>query len=205
VRPTTDQEKFWAGSFGDEYTNRNVTPAGMRTGFFRSILQRAPGIRTICELGANRGDNLAALTEVDATLDLTGVEVNAAAVEALRTQVPGATAVQSSIQDFAPAKTFDLVFTCGVLIHVDPADLPLVYDRMVDLSARYIVVNEYFSPRPVELEYRGHHNRLYKRDFAGELLDRHPKTLRVVDYGFLWRRMEPGWDDTNWTLIQKVG
>lgn len=205
MRPYSEQEIFWVESFGDEYTRRNKTPTGLRRGFFESILRRTSGVATVCELGANRGDNLAAISEIAPHLDLTGVELNQTAVDAMTAQVPNVTAVRSSIQDFAPGARFDLVFTCGVLIHINPSDLPLVYNRIVELSARYILLNEYFSPKPVALEYRGHLNRLFKRDFAGELLDRHLQTLRVLDYGFLWRRMEPGWDDTNWTLIEKVG
>jgi spore coat polysaccharide biosynthesis protein SpsF len=204
MRSRTEQESFWAGTFGDEYTRRNTTPASARRGFFESILVSTAGVATVCELGANRGDNLAALYQIAPKLELTGVELNEGAVQALRAQVPSVTAVLSSIQDFEPNKTFDLVFTCGVLIHIPPVDLTSVYERLFVLSARYVLLNEYFSPRPVEIEYRGHHNRLFKRDFAGELLDRFPKNLRVVDYGFLWRRQEPGWDDTNWTLFEKV-
>ena len=45
--------------------------------------------------------------------------------------------------------------------------------------------------------------RLYKRDFAGELLDRYPD-LRLADYGFAYRR-DPKFpqDDINWFLLAK--
>lgn len=122
MRARTEQEHFWAGQFGDEYTRRNATPASQRRGFFESILRRAVGVTTVCELGANRGDNLAALCEIAPNLALTGVEVNEKAIQEMRAQVPQVTAVQSSIQDFGPQETYDLVFTCGVLIHIPPDD-----------------------------------------------------------------------------------
>jgi pseudaminic acid biosynthesis-associated methylase len=203
MRAKTEQESFWEGSFGDEYTKRNVTEPELRAGFFKQLLERAPDIRTACELGANRGDNLAALRRVRDNLALTGVEVNAVAADVMG-RIPGVTPVVSSIQDFNTDKRFDLVFTCGVLIHLNPDDLLSTYKKMVSLSSRYVMVNEYFNPRPVEIDYRGHSGRLFKRDFAGELLDAHKGQLRVVDYGFLWKRMEPGWDDTTWVLIEKV-
>ena len=203
MRAKTEQEAFWEGSFGDEYTKRNVTAPELRAGFFKRLFERAPDVRSACELGANRGDNLAALRRLRPDLALTGVEVNAAAA-AVMGDIPGVTSVVSSIQDFNTEQRFDLVFTCGVLIHVNPGDLPAIYRKMVALSSRYILVNEYFNPRPVELDYRGHGGRLFKRDFAGELLDAHPDTVRVVDYGFLWKRLEPGWDDTTWVLMEKV-
>jgi spore coat polysaccharide biosynthesis protein SpsF len=46
--------------------------------------------------------------------------------------------------------------------------------------------------------------RLWKRDFAGEMLDRFPD-LKVVDYGFVWRRdpIAP-MDDITWVLLEKA-
>lgn len=158
-------------------------------------------MHTVCELGANAGQNLEALREVRPELRLTGAEINAQACERM-TRVPGVTAVRSSIQDFAASGRFDLVFTCGVLIHVCPEDLPAVYRKMVALSSRYLLVNEYFNPRPQEIPYRGHAGRLFKRDFAAELLELCPD-VQLVDYGFLWKRRHPAWDDTTWFLLEK--
>jgi pseudaminic acid biosynthesis-associated methylase len=203
MRAKTEEETFWEGPFGVEYTERNVTAPELRTDFFKKVLELAPDVRSVCELGANRGDNLAALRRVRPDLTLTGVEVNAAAASVMG-QVPGVRAIVSSIQDFETDQIFDLVFTCGVLIHLNPGDLVSTYEKMVALSARYILVNEYFNPRPVEIDYRGHSSRLFKRDFAGELLDAHKQKLRVVNYGFLWNREEPGWDNTTWVLFERV-
>jgi spore coat polysaccharide biosynthesis protein SpsF len=56
----------------------------------------------------------------------------------------------------------------------------------------------------VALPYRGHDERLFKRDFAGEILDRFPD-LRLVDYGFRYRR-DPNFpqDDVTWFLMEKA-
>ena len=45
--------------------------------------------------------------------------------------------------------------------------------------------------------------RLFKRDFAGEILDRHAD-LQLVDYGFAYRR-NPQFpqDDITWFLMEK--
>ena len=52
------------------------------------------------------------------------------------------------------------------------------------------------------VRYRGTDDRLYKRDFAGELMERYQ--LRLVDYGFTYRRDNyfPQ-DDTTWFLLEK--
>jgi hypothetical protein len=46
---------------------------------------------------------------------------------------------------------------------------------------------------------------LYKRDFAGEMLDRYPD-LQLVDYGFSYHRDQNfPQDDANWFLLEKKG
>ena len=76
----------------------------------------------------------------------------------------------------------DLAVHGGVLIHINPERLPIVYQNLVSLSSRYVLVAEYYNPTPTEVNYRGHNERLFKRDFAGELIDEFD--LNLVDYGF---------------------
>jgi spore coat polysaccharide biosynthesis protein SpsF len=65
------------------------------------------------------------------------------------------------------------------------------------------LVCEYYNPSPVSIPYRGHTNKLFKRDFAGELMDRYPD-LQLIDYGFVYRR-DPSFpqDDVTWFLMEK--
>jgi hypothetical protein len=57
---------------------------------------------------------------------------------------------------------------------------------------------------PVSVNYRGNTDRLFKRDFAGEMLDRF-KDLRLLDYGFSYHRDNNfPQDDINWFLLEKV-
>ena len=53
------------------------------------------------------------------------------------------------------------------------------------------------------IPYRGNEDRLFKRDFAGELMNRFP-TLKLLDYGFVWKR-DPVFpqDDITWFLLEK--
>ena len=68
----------------------------------------------------------------------------------------------------------------------------------------FIHVIEYYNPSPVAITYRGHDDRLFKRDFCGDLLDKF-KDLELVDYGFCYRR-DPVFqqDDMTWFLMRKV-
>jgi len=109
----------------------------------------------------------------------------------------------TSILEFEPQRTWDLVLIKGVLIHINPNELPQVYDKLVTSTSRYLIVAEYYNPSPVAIPYRGHTDRLFKRDFAGEIMDRHPQ-MQLVDYGFAYRR-DPNFpqDDITWFLLEK--
>lgn len=109
-----------------------------------------------------------------------------------------------SLLEFEPSREWDLSLIKGVLIHIAPERLPDVYERLYKASSKYICLVEYYNPTPVEVNYRGHADRLFKRDFAGEMLDRF-SDLAIVDYGFVWHRDKvfPG-DDLTWFLLEKV-
>ncbi len=203
MRYKTEQELFWEGEFGNEYTTRNQVLPEQRQAFFAQVLQKTYGVRTICELGANRGHNLQAIASLSSNFELTGVELNQTAIAELD-KIPEVQVKQASIQKFVTDKQFDLVFTCGVLIHINPDELPIVYQKTYDISSRYILINEYYNPVPVEISYRGHTSKLFKRDFAGEFLEQHIGKVSVIDNGFLWNRLHPGWDNTNWFLLEKI-
>jgi len=194
---------MWEGDFGTEYTSRNIPDQGSIERVWRKLLAHTPGIGSVVELGANRGHHLAAIQRIEPGVDAHGVEINGAAFEILRA-LPGVTAHRGSLLEFDPGRTFDLVYTTGVLIQLAPEELDDAYRLMHRISDRYILMNEYFNPTPVELPYRGHERMLFKRDFAGEILDMFPDSLRVVDYGFIWKRDEPMWDNVTWTLMEKM-
>jgi len=201
---STEQESFWAGDFGREYTERNQS-AQLHAGnlsFFAKIVERTRDVRSVLELGANRGMNLQALKTLLPGAELGGIEINPEAARILASG--GFKVYPGSILDFEVDKTRDLTFTKGVLIHINPDALPKVYDLLHAASKRYVLVAEYYNPAPVEISYRGHSGKLFKRDFAGELLERH-KDLRLVDYGFLYRR-DPVFpqDDITWFLMEKT-
>lgn len=200
----TELESFWAGEFGREYIGRNQGEQLVTSNvvLFGRILRSAPGIRSIVELGCNIGMNLRALKRIDKDFELCGYEINKAAAQSAR-ELGIAEIIEGTILDKLPAeRRYDLAFTKGVLIHVDPAELDKVYDNLHSLAKRYILVCEYYNPTPVSVRYRGHDNKLFKRDFAGDLLERYG--LRLIDYGFTYRRDNyfPQ-DDLTWFLLEK--
>lgn len=203
---STEQERFWAEDFGQEYIGRNQDEALLRAkiAFFARLLQRTGPLESVIELGANVGLNLKALHVLVPGLRLEAVEINPQAAETLR-QDAIAHVHQATLLGFRPERPADMAFTKGVLIHIAPEALPQAYDALYASSRRFIMVGEYYNPTPVSIPYRGHQDRLFKRDFAGDLLDRFPD-LRLVDYGFLYHRDAHFLhDDINWFLLEKRG
>lgn len=200
----TPQESFWAGEFGDAYVLRNQGEAlrASNIALFSSILASTAGIRSLIEYGANVGLNLIALRHLLPTAQFAAVEINEKAVERLRAL--GSVEVHhASMLEFAPRRTYDLVLSKGVLIHLNPKELPRAYELLHRSTARYICIAEYYNPNPVTVTYRGHAERLFKRDFAGEMLDLF-SDLVLVKYGFAYHR-DPVFpqDDITWFLLEK--
>jgi pseudaminic acid biosynthesis-associated methylase len=200
----TEQEEFWAGAFGNDYTDRNSHDLLLRSKLIRlqRILSRTTSVQSIVELGCNRGLNLQALKLLDSTLELQGYEINSTAAQKADGLSLGSIICATITQPIKSNRDFDLSFTSGVLIHIHPDKLDQVYKNLVKLSRRYILIIEYYNPTPTEVVYRGERERLFKRDFAGELMDAY--NLALVDYGFSYHRerflMN---DDSSWFLLEK--
>ena len=201
----TEQEEFWAGSFGENYIQRNQGKDYLASNiaFFANALKSADQVESCIEFGANIGMNLRALKALFPQQEQHAVEINPAAAEELRKHIPPQNVFEGSIIDYRVYKTFDFSLIKGVLIHINPDILAEVYRKIVESSRRYIIVAEYYNPSPVTVTYRGHEGRLFKRDFAGEMLDAYPE-LRLVDYGFSYHR-DPLFpqDDITWFLLEK--
>ena len=91
----------------------------------------------------------------------------------------------------------------NVLIHVNPKTLKKVYEKIYRSSKKYVCIIEYFNPTPVKVKYRGHHNKLFKRDFCKEIMDIFPN-LKLVDYGFVYKYdTKYPCDNINWFLLKK--
>ncbi|MHC2999695.1 pseudaminic acid biosynthesis-associated methylase [Microbacterium sp. HJ5] len=204
MREFTEQEEFWRGRFGDEYVVRNDGPELLASNLalFSDALRHAHSVRSLLEFGTNRGLNLRALHELLPHCRLSGVELNETA-HAAAESLGIADVWMGSIFDYDVESTVDLTLAKGVLIHLDPELLPAAYAKLYEASERYILIVEYYNPEPVHVSYRGHENKLFKRDFAGEMLDLYDD-LQLVDYGFRYRR-DPGFlgTDCTWFLLEK--
>lgn len=203
----TEQEKFWQGEFGNEYIERNTAGnklAGVasNTALFSRILRAVNGVESVIEFGANIGLNLRAVKSLLPEIKMAAVEINQKAAAQAK-KIGGVEVYESSILQFTPEEQYDFSLIKGVLIHIAPDQLPLIYEKLYSTAKRYICIVEYYNPTPVEISYRGHENKLFKRDFAGEMLDKYTD-LKLIDYGFCYHRdnLFPQ-DDVNWFLLGK--
>ena len=186
----------WAGDFGRDYHARDVREVDKTVNLFRLMLRNAGIIRTAVEFGAGTGTNLEALKRL-IRCRTTGVEINPAACEEM--QADEVICGSMLNVEVSPRK---LAFTKGALIHIHPNDLPQAYSALFKASSKYIMLCEYFNPTPAEIEYRGQSGLLWKRDFAGEMMDSYP--LDLLDYGFSYDRdPEMPSDNFNWFLLGK--
>ncbi|MBK8712917.1 MAG: pseudaminic acid biosynthesis-associated methylase [Niastella sp.] len=201
----TEQEKFWAGEFGDNYLERNQGEKLLASNlnFFTKALSRVTPLSNCIEFGANIGMNLKALILLMPALQVTGIELHEGAAKKLSEVIGEENVYNGSIYDYPVSEKFELAFIKGVLIHINPTMLPQVYDKLYNASLKYILIAEYYNPSPVTINYRGHEDRLFKRDFAGEMLDQY-SDLKLIDYGFAYKRdvLYPQ-DDITWFLLEK--
>lgn len=202
----TKQENFWAGEFGNDYIKRNDGEKLLATNLklFSDILSGVNDkIESCIEFGANIGMNLSAMKLLLPEVRLGAVEINKEAAAILKQRINNIKVYEDSLLNVSIEEQYDIALIKGVLIHINPEELKVVYKKLYDCSKRYIIVAEYYSPKPVSIRYRENEDVLFKRDFAGEIMDMY-KDLKLVDYGFVYHRDDlfPG-DDINWFLLEK--
>ena len=195
--------------FGQAYIERNKPTRDThfaRVDMFSRILAHCDhGPSSILEVGANVGNNIQVLNEISgARLYATepNLEARCQLVQSgyLRSvDISGNPA--GAMTDFAD-NSIDLVFTSGVLIHLNPEfDLKPAMQEILRVARRYVLAIEYFSDKPEMIIYRGEPDRLWKRDFGKLYLESFP-TLMPVAQGFEWRETT-GLDNLTWWLFRK--
>lgn len=202
----TEQEEFWAGKFGDDYSVRNYSKKiiASNLNLFSKIFSRMEPVNSVIEFGSNIGLNLFAINQLEPDLDLSAIEINHSAVSKMKELLNGQVNIyEQSILDFTPDEKRDVVLIKGVLIHINPEELENVYSSLYETTKKYLIIAEYYNPTPVMVNYRGNSDKLFKRDFCGEIMKKYPD-LKLVDYGFVYHA-DPQFpaDDFNWFLLEK--
>jgi pseudaminic acid biosynthesis-associated methylase len=168
----------WTGEFGKEYTDRNTMDLeGLdnlfldnfgisRTALNKEFLSGLARSIRILEVGSNIGNQLLCLKAMGFS-NLYGIEPQGYAVELSKKRRKGINIIEGSAFDIPfKDKYFDLVFTSGVLIHINPKDIGKALREIYRCSNKYIWGFEYYSPDYKEIIYRGKKGLLWKADFC---------------------------------------
>jgi spore coat polysaccharide biosynthesis protein SpsF len=200
----TQQEQLWAGEHTKAYIERNSGPSllAAKTALFAQILAHVREVKSVIEFGPNIGLNLQAIRTLLPAVQQTAVEISPAAAEILR-EKRDIEVFNDSLLNFKSSRTWDLAFTMGVLIHVNPGRLRDAYDVLYRASSRYVLMIEYYNPTPMMIMHRGMPDQMFKRDFPREMLEAHPD-LNLLEYGFVYHR-DPVFplDDVTWFLFER--
>lgn len=144
----TLQESAWEGSHGFKYVIHHLPEDWRATRIekWKTILSRTSEVESVFEVGCNIGANLNALRLLLPDAFLSGIEANSyAAYEASKIKnsyvYSGSTSEISKIN-----RKFDLVFSRGVLIHINPDLIDDLLKEMILMSGKYLLIWENFSP-----------------------------------------------------------
>lgn len=173
------QTDLWAGSFGNEYSQRNQIDYSQRLAFWTRIAEFTQ-CKSVFELGCNRGHNLMALRACGVPM-VSGIDVNEQAVNEARDQALIVGVADHSTIDKLSV-TFDLTMTVGVLIHLAPKDVRKAMQSLINVSNRYVLAIEYDSWHEEEVLYRGQREALWRRPY-GEMYS--AMGLQFADCGLL--------------------
>ncbi len=202
-----EQANFWAGNFGEKYrlNNTNFQESILIDGWNKILLKvNKSEVFSFLECGSNIGRNIHALKMIIPNARPSLVEVNKESFQiAVDTYSPVNSFNGQILDSKFENEKFDLVFSCGVLIHIAPYDLYRNLLKMYDYSKKYIVICEYFSRRFETILYHGETNKLFKMDYGSYFMENF--NAKIIDYGFLWGRLydNGGFDDMTYWLFEK--
>jgi len=202
----SEQENFWATTYATDYIKKNSSfDNQIGAEAWAKMLKGTRGeIKTLLECGCNIGRNIEQIKMVLPEAIPSIIEISEPAFKFVTSHHDFKHAFNGAILDSAfDNASFDLVFTTGVLIHINPDQLLQHMEKMFRYSNKYILMGEYFNRTPVSIEYQGEKDKLFKRDFGKLFIENFD--VKLLNYGFLWGHIYDvaGFDDVTWWLFEK--
>src|SRR3989338_3210522 len=202
----SEQENFWATTYATDYIKKNSSfDNQLGAEAWAKMLRGTQGeVNNFLECGCNIGRNIDQIKMVLPDAIPSIIEISEPAFKFVTSHHDFKHAFNGAILYSAfDEASFDLVFTMGVLIHINPDQLLEHMEKMFKYSNKYILMGEYFNRTPVSIEYQGEKEKLFKRDFGKLFIQNF--NVKLVDYGFLWGHIydKAGFDDVTWWLFEK--
>jgi len=202
----SNQEQFWAEKYANEYIkkNSNFNHALGADGWNKMLAGTVEPIHSYLECGCNIGRNIHQLNIARPNAKPSIIEISKPAYDFVVSQYKIEEKYNGSIlSSNFNVNNFDLVFTMGVLIHINPDQLLENLKKMYDYSRKYILIGEYFNRTPVSIRYQDEDDKLFKMDFGKLAMNN--LDVKLIDYGFLWGHIydDAGFDDFTWWLFEK--
>jgi len=189
------EEKRWSGAFGDAYIGRSphtgdemnslyqnlygITRSELNSIYLRHMFRWS----SILEVGCGVGVQLELLAK-DGFTDLWGIDISKTAIDVARENPSlasvSANLMKGSVFDLPASigdKKFDIVFTSGLLIHLQQEEMELAMEQIYNASSRYIWGFEYYTEAPTcnEIPYRGEDHALYKANYPCIYMNKYPE------------------------------
>ncbi|MDC0587005.1 hypothetical protein OAP06_04575 [Gammaproteobacteria bacterium] len=200
-----EQQNFWRKEYSKDYIDKNTEfDADLGIDCWKKMLNKSEGVNSVLECGSNIGRNIASLQSILPNAEKSIIEISPDSYEIVTQNFPIKDSYNGSIlESNFSNESFDLVYTCGVLIHIHPEDVRANMEKMFHYSRKYILIAEYFNRTPVMIEYQGEKDKLFKSDFGKQFIETFD--VKLVDYGFLWGHIcdQAGFDDMTWWLFEK--
>lgn len=148
-------EDRWIGDFGTKYAQFFTmdppvldahwlkTWAVKRSKVVERLMKEMPRDTSILEIGCGPGNQMKMLKDMG-FIDITGLDINAWAIEEAKRRGLDAS-VGSAFALPYPPKTFGLVFTCGVLSHLEPGRVGKAISEICRVAEKWVSGTEYVN------------------------------------------------------------
>jgi len=160
-----DQKRLWHIRGGENYSFESETPASREYArrYLRDLFESTPVAKDgpIIELGCGSGRNLSLLKDLGYS-SLKGVDFSATQVEFCLKQGFDVRLMNIAELDF-PDRSFDLVFTNSVLLHVPPDRIARVLGEAIRVSRNLVAFREETCEKEL---FQGH---VYKYNYSRRL------------------------------------
>ena len=180
----------------NDYTDENKNSIQEELSKFIYHITLGIGAKNVLEAGCNVGNNLNGFPH---SFNVNGIDMNEKALNIARKRYPTFHFDNGSILKMPyDDLQFDLVFTRGVLIHINQNEMPNVIQELFRVSKKWIINMEYFGEDEKMIDWKRGKELLWYRNMKKWWAEKNIEIISDVDL--------PGELDigkTRFTLIRK--